>query len=147
MQVSVLQHDACIRVTLTQNTLCYDDAHLGVWGSRGGGGRGGAKMAVRVLHLRKLAKLHKVHNVQGIKTPQGDCHHPTEYLLQHTGLLDHKLQLNSGCRQLMTSTDSHLPRSTPLRPRSSPTQVPSPFFFPLHLFPAAVHRPFWALVF
>jgi len=42
-------------------------------------------MAVRVLHLRKLAQLLKVHHVQGLKTPQGDCHHPTEHLLQHTG--------------------------------------------------------------
>ena len=66
---------------------------LGVWRSRGRGGRGGAKMAVRVLHLRKLAQLLKVHHVQGLKTPQGDCHHPTEHLLQHTGSLikcDHR---------------------------------------------------------
>jgi hypothetical protein len=42
-------------------------------------------MAVRVLHLRELAQLLKVHNVQGIKTPQGDRHHPTEHLLQHAG--------------------------------------------------------------
>jgi hypothetical protein len=42
-------------------------------------------MAVRVLHLRKLAQLFQVHHVQGIKTPQGDRHHPAEHLLQHAG--------------------------------------------------------------
>ena len=90
----------CLRIRIhnLRRILTYD-GFAGVWGSRGGGGRGGAKMAVRVLHLRKLAQLHKVHNVQGVKTPQGDCHHPpTEYLLQHTGLqqwLDLKLRLSS----------------------------------------------------
>ena len=77
----------CLRIRLHNlRRILTHDGFAGDWGSRGGGGRGGEKMVVRVLHLRELAQLHQVHHVQGLKAPQGDRHHPAEYLLKHTGL-------------------------------------------------------------
>ena len=77
----------CLRIRLHNlRRILTHDGFAGDWGSRGGGGRGGEKMALRVLHLRELAQLHQVHHVQGLEAPQGDSHHPAEYLLKHTGL-------------------------------------------------------------
>ena len=125
---------------LTRENYCH--AHLGVWGSRGGGGRGGAKMAVRVLHLRKLAQLHKVHNVQGVKTPQGDCHHPpTEYLLQHPGLQKQIWATNYIIGIPQATHDIYRLSSPPLH-SSPPPQLPDtgakPLFLPLRPFSTAL---------
>ena len=89
-------------------------------------------MAVRVLHLRKLAQLLKVHHVQGLKTPQGDCHHPTKHLLQHTGSL-----IKCDRRQITTEFNAQATHdiyrlSSPPLHSPPPPQIPDTGAKPLH---------------
>ena len=99
-------------------------------------------MAVRVLHLRKLAQLFQVHHVQGIKTPQGDCHHPAEHLLQHAGSLDQiRGQITTELDIAQATHDIYRLSSPPLH-SPPPPQLPDtgakPLFSALHPFSAAV---------
>ena len=98
-------------------------------------------MAVRVLHLRKLAELSKVHHVQGVKAPQGDCNHSTEYLLQHPGLQKQIWATNYIIGIPQATHDIYRLSSPPLH-SSPPPQLPDtgakPLFLPLRPFPTAL---------
>ena len=100
-------------------------------------------MAVRVLHLRKLAELSKVHHVQGVKAPQGDCNHSTEYLLQHPGLQKQIWATNYIIGIPQATHDIYRLSSPPLH-SSPPPQLPDtgakPLFSALHPFSAAVYK-------
>ena len=98
-------------------------------------------MAVRVLHLRKLAELSKVHHVQGVKAPQGDCNHSTEYLLQHPGLQKQIWATNYIIGIPQATHDIYRLSSPPLH-SSPPPQLPDtgakPLFLPLRPFSTAL---------